>query len=64
MYHGTKAENGDFTVFDYSKAVKKGGIGLKVLGKGDYFTSKPLNDSERYGSRAISAYLDIKNPFV
>ena len=64
MYHGTKAENGDFTVFDYSKAVKKGGIGLKVLGKGNYFTSKPLNDSERYGSRAISAYLDIKNPFV
>ena len=64
MYHGTKAENGDFTVFDYSKAVKKGGIGLKVLGKGNYFTSTPLNGSERYGSRVISAYLDIKNPFV
>lgn len=64
MYHGTRAENGDFTVFDYSKAVKKGGIGLKALGKGNYFTSKPLNDSKRYGSRAISAYLDIKNPFV
>ena len=63
MYHGTRAENGDFTVFDYSKAVKKGGIGLKALGKGNYFTSTPLNGSERYGSRVISAYLDIKNPF-
>ena len=63
MYHGTRAENGDFTVFDYSKAVKKGGIGLKALGKGNYFTSTPLNGSERYGSRVISVCLDIKNPF-
>lgn len=64
MYHGTRTENGDFTVFDYSKAVKKGGLGLKALGKGNYFTSNPLNGSERYGSRVINAYLDIKNPFV
>lgn len=64
MYHGTKAENGDFTVFDYSKAVKKGGLGLKALGKGNYFTSKPLDGSERFGSRVIKAYLSIKNPFV
>ena len=64
MYHGTKAENGDFTVFDYSKAVKKGGHGLKALGKGNYFTSKPLDGSERFGSRVIKAYLSIKKPFV
>ncbi len=64
MYHGTKAENGDFTVFDYSKAVKRGGIGMKALGKGNYFTSKPLDGSERFGSRVIKAYLSIKKPFV
>ncbi len=64
MYHGTRAENGDFTVFDYSKAAKKGGLGLKALGKGNYFTSEKLDGSERYGSRVIPAYLDIKNPFI
>lgn len=64
MYHGTRAENGDFTVFDYSKAVKKGGLGLKALGKGNYFTSKPLDGSERFGSRVIKAYLSIQNPFI
>ena len=64
MYHGTRAENGDFTVFDYSKAVKKGGLGLKALGKGNYFTSKQLNGTERFGSRVIEAYLNITNPFV
>lgn len=64
MYHGTRAENGDFTVFDYSKAVKKGGLGLKALGKGNYFTSKQLNGSERFGSRVIEAYLNVTNPFI
>lgn len=64
MYHGTRAENGNFTVFDYSKAVKKGGLGLKALGKGNYFTSKPLDGSERFGSRVIKAYLSIQNPFI
>ena len=64
MYHGTRAENGDFTVFDYSKAVKKGGLGLKALGKGNYFTSKQLNGTERFGNRVIEAYLNITNPFV
>lgn len=64
MYHGTRAENGDFTVFDYSKAVKKGGLGLKAMGKGNYFTSKPLNGTERFGSRVIKAYINIVNPFV
>lgn len=64
VYHGTRAENGNFTVFDYSKAVKKGGIGLKALGKGNYFTSKPLDGSERFGSRVIKAYLSIQNPFI
>ena len=64
MYHGTSTENGEFYVFDYSKAVKKGGLGLRALGKGNYFTSKKLDGTERYGSRVIAAYLDIKKPFV
>lgn len=64
MYHGTRAENGDFYVFDASKAVKKGGLGLRAMGKGNYFTAKKLDGTERYGSRVITAYLDIKNPFV
>ncbi len=64
MYHGTSAQNGDFTVFDSSKAVKKGGLGFKALGKGNYFTSKMLDGTERYGSRVISVYLSIQNPFV
>lgn len=64
MYHGTPAENGDFTVFDANKAVKKGGLGLRAMGKGNYFTSKKLTGHERYGSRVIEAYLNIKKPFV
>ena len=64
MYHGTRTENGEFYVFDSSKAIKKGGLGLRTMGKGNYFTAKKLDGSERYGSRVISAYLDIKNPFV
>ena len=64
MYHGTRAENGEFYVFDESKAVKKGGLGLKALGKENYFTAKKLDGTERYGSRVIEAYLTIKKPFV
>lgn len=64
FYHGTRAENGDFYVFDYSKAVKRGGLGLKALGKGNYFTTVKLNGTERYGSRVIEVYLSIHNPFV
>ena len=33
------------------------------MGKGNYFTSKPLDGSESY-DRVIKAYLSIKNPFV
>lgn len=63
MYHGTREENGNFHVFDESKAVKKGGLGLRALGKGNYFTAKKLDGSERYGTRVIPAYLNIKTPF-
>ena len=38
MYHGTRTENGEFYVFDASKAVRKGGLGLMPMGKGNYFT--------------------------
>lgn len=51
-------------MFDTTKATKKGGLGLKALGKGNYFTTKKLTGTERYGSRVIAAYLDIKKPFV
>lgn len=64
MYHGTKAANGEFYIFDESKAVKKGGLGFKALGKGNYFTATKLDGTERYGTRVIAAYLDIKTPFV
>ncbi|MBQ2902813.1 MAG: hypothetical protein IJE48_00290 [Clostridia bacterium] len=63
MYHGTKTENGEFYVFDYSKAKKRGGLGFKSLGKGNYFTSQQLNGTELYGERIIKSYLDIKNPY-
>ena len=64
MYHGTRTENGKFYVFDTEKAVKRGGLGLQAMGKGNYFTSKRLDGTERYGSRIIQAYLSIKRPFV
>ena len=64
MYHGTRAENGVFWVFDYSKAIKKGGHGLKALGEGIYFTEKKLDGTERYGSRVIPVYLRIESPFI
>jgi len=64
VYHGTNAENGDFYVFDESEAKKKGGLGFKALGKGNYFTATKLDGTERYGARVIAAYLDVKTPFV
>jgi hypothetical protein len=62
VYHGTSERNGSFTVFDESKAVKRGGLGFKALGKGNYFTATHLTGNERYGSRVIEAYLNIRNP--
>lgn len=64
MYHGTRAENGEFWEFDYNKAKRKGGLGFKALGQGNYFTSQKLDGTEMYGSRVIEAYLSIKKPFV
>lgn len=64
MYHGTRAENGEFWEFDYNKAKRKGGLGFKALGQGNYFTSQKLDGTEIYGSRVIEAYLSIKKPFV
>ena len=62
MYHGTRQENGEFWVFDQTKAMKKGGFGFKEFGKGNYFTARKLDGTERYGDRVIDSYLDIKNP--
>lgn len=53
VYHGTRAENGDFYIFDSGKAVKRGGLGMKALGAGNYFTATRLSGNERYGSRVI-----------
>lgn len=64
MYHGTRAENGEFWEFDYNKAKKKGGLGFKALGQGNYFTSQKLDGTEMFGSRVIEAYLSIKKPFT
>lgn len=64
FYHGTMKENGDFYVFDETKAVKRGGHGLKTLGKGNYFTTKDLTGSNRFGGRVIPAYLKIESPVV
>ena len=59
MYHGTK--NGDFTVFDHTKAGKR--TGFASYGKGNYFTVFE-NGAAYYGSRVIPAYLKIVNPVV
>ena len=48
FYHGTNTVNGNFEIFDSSKAVKRGGLGLKALGKGNYFTTVKLTGNERY----------------
>ena len=64
FYHGTRKENGGFWEFDYNKAKKKGGLGFKSLGAGNYFTSNKLDGTELYGSRVIDAYLSIKKPLV
>ncbi len=63
MYHGTRSENGEFWEFNYNKSKKKGGMGFKTFGQGNYFTSQRLDGSELYGPRVIEAYLNIKNPF-
>ena len=64
FYHGTRKENGEFWEFDYNKAKKKGGLGFKSFGQGNYFTSQKLTGTEMYGSRVIPAYLHIENPAV
>ena len=64
FYHGTNTVNGNFEIFDSSKAVKRGGLGLKALGKGNYFTTVKLTGNERYGSRIIPAYLRLTNPLI
>ena len=64
FYHGTRKENGEFWEFDYTKAKKKGGLGFKSLGQGNYFTSHKLDGTELYGSRVIEAYLSIRTPLV
>ena len=64
FYHGTRKENGEFWEFDYNKAKKKGGLGFKALGHGNYFTSTKLDGTELYGSRVIPAYLSLKNPMI
>lgn len=58
------AVNDEIHVFDESKAAKKGGLGFKVRGKGNYFTAKQLDGTERYGSRVLSVYQNIRKPFV
>lgn len=63
MYHGTSTKNGEFYVFDYDKASKRPGLGLKNLGKGNYFTSTELSSNSRY-DRILPVYLSVKSPFV
>jgi hypothetical protein len=53
-YHGT---NIDFDKFDISK--KRSGW----LSKGFYFTEHK-NDAKTYGSKILSVYLSVKNPFI
>ncbi len=65
MYHGTPAANGEFTVFDSSEAVQKGGVGFNALGEGNYFTSTKDRAKQyaKNGGRIIACYLAIKNPY-
>jgi len=64
FYHGTRKENGEFWEFDYNKAKKKGGLGFKALGQGNYFAANKLDGSELFGPRVIEAYLSIKEPLI
>lgn len=64
MYHGSRLENGDFNIFDYSKSKRKSGLGLKALGKGNYFTSNSDVSAFSKGGKEFQVYLDIKNPVV
>ena len=59
MHHGTK--NGDFTVFDRTRAARKSGFA--VYGRGNYFTVFE-EGAKHYGKRVVSAYLNIKNPLL
>ena len=59
MHHGTK--NGDFTVFDRTRATKK--TGFAAFGRGNYFTIFE-EGAKHYGKRVITAYLNIKNPLL
>ncbi|MDD6763439.1 MAG: hypothetical protein PUD92_07425 [Clostridiales bacterium] len=61
MYHGT---NEMFNIFDRSQSKKK--VMLNKLGPGNYFTANAA-EAKRYNKgngRVISAYLDIKKPFI
>lgn len=55
MYHGT---NADFTVFNPFISGGKNGI---AEGYGLYFSDSP-DVSDKYGSKAMKGYLNIKNP--
>ena len=63
FYHGAK-KGGGFWEFDYNKAKKKGGLGFKALGQGNYFAANKLDGSELFGPRVIEAYLSIKEPLI
>lgn len=58
VYHGTNS--GEFTVFDWSETQRTDG---GWFGRGFYFTFYQ-GEARMYGKRVLSAYLNIKNPFV
>lgn len=58
VYHGTNS--GEFTVFDWSETQRTDG---GWFGRGFYFTFYQ-GEARMYGQRVLSAYLNIKNPFV
>ena len=58
VYHGTN--QGKFTVFDWDKTQRADG---GFYGRDHYFTAYK-GMAERYGSRIVEGYLNIKNPFV
>ncbi len=66
VYHGTPKENGEFYVFDYNKAKRKGGFGFASFGKGFYFTTKKeaAEIYTRQGGRLLSVYVNIKHPYI
>lgn len=58
VYHGTNS--GEFTVFDWTETQRTDG---GWFGRGFYFTFYQ-GEARMYGQRVLSAYLNIKNPFV